>query len=274
MTFPSIVFKDSITLTNNKYINWLTLDSQRLSLITLDTTDNLILKSGSVGNVVISSGSVLISNGLYVSGSSLTCGSITSNLISNSTSNISLSNGNLILTAASNGNVNVIYGNGNTSKFSFDANGMTMFNDTNGTLNFNLGNSILETTNRLVIYNTENSNFSGGGALVVHGGIDVLKDIVVKGSVTTLSDEKLKCGIQSLPENTLDFIKDIRCVRYQTIFDETKTKIGFIAQDFIRDFPEVVNKYQDNLTLEYQNITSILLKCIQELNEKIEKLKD
>ena len=89
------------------------------------------------------------------------------------------------------------------------------------------------------------------------------------------SDERLKENIKPL-DNVLDKIKDYRCVEYNFKNDKSKgKKIGFIAQDWEEDYPQIVDK--DNkglLDMKYTETIPVLLKAIQELKAEIEILKN
>jgi len=92
---------------------------------------------------------------------------------------------------------------------------------------------------------------------------------------TSASDETLKENIKPL-ENVLDKIKDYRCVEYNFKIDENideDKKIGFIAQDWENDFAPIVSK-DDNgiLAMKYTETIPVLLKAIQELTAKVERL--
>ena len=88
------------------------------------------------------------------------------------------------------------------------------------------------------------------------------------------SDENIKENIVSL-ENVLDKIKDIRCVNYNLKDEEIyKKRLGFIAQDFQKDFKEVVSESNEGiLGLHYTETIPILMKAIQEQQTIIEDLK-
>ena len=88
------------------------------------------------------------------------------------------------------------------------------------------------------------------------------------------SDENLKENIKPL-NNVLDKIKNYRCVEYNFKDDKNKDKkIGFIAQDWQKDFSQVVNKNkQDVLSIKYTETIPVLLKAIQEQQDMIQELK-
>ena len=89
------------------------------------------------------------------------------------------------------------------------------------------------------------------------------------------SDENLKENIKPL-HNVLDKIKDYRCVEYNFKDDENEDKkIGFIAQDWQKDFSQVVNKNkQDVLSIKYTETIPVLLKAIQELEARVKELEN
>jgi len=90
---------------------------------------------------------------------------------------------------------------------------------------------------------------------------------------TSNSDIALKENIKPL-ENVLDKIKDYRCVEYNLKESPEDKKIGFIAQDWVDDFPAIVDKDEkDMLGMKYTETIPVLLKAIQELKAEIEILK-
>jgi hypothetical protein len=101
---------------------------------------------------------------------------------------------------------------------------------------------------------------------------------------TAASDERLKENISEI-SNALDIIKDKRCSRFNYVDDSEKRKtVGFIAQDWVDDLPEIVNASKgldvddendtdEYLGLEYQGVIPVLTKAIQEQQTMIEDLK-
>jgi hypothetical protein len=112
--------------------------------------------------------------------------------------------------------------------------------------------------------NNNNANFGG--------------DITAVGNVTAYSDIKLKENIVSV-DNGLGKVLAMRAVYYNMKSDSTKTKrIGVIAQEIQKILPEVVKLSQDpkedpegTLTVDYGNITAILIEAIKEQQSQIEK---
>lgn len=92
---------------------------------------------------------------------------------------------------------------------------------------------------------------------------------------TSTSDIRLKKDVEELP-NVLNKIKDIKAISYRGINSNSKQKnIGLSAQNVRESFPTVVNESEDGfLCISYDRLTPILIKAIQELTEKLEKLED
>ena len=135
------------------------------------------------------------------------------------------------------------------------------------------------------------SNTSGGWAMMALGEVLSIRSSAVPGSTsgnprvqltnysstawTASSDESLKENINSIG-NVLDKIDGYRCIEYNLIDDKTKDKkIGFIAQDWQKDFPQIVEQMEDEkIGMKYTETIPILLKAIQELKARIETLEN
>lgn len=86
------------------------------------------------------------------------------------------------------------------------------------------------------------------------------------------SDKSLKKNVEPL-EDALDKVLDLEGVSFD--WKESGRKdIGFIAQDVEEVVPEIVSTNKDGLkTLEYGNITALLVEAIKDQQEQIEELK-
>ena len=91
------------------------------------------------------------------------------------------------------------------------------------------------------------------------------------GSWSSESDERLKENIIEL-DNVLENINNLRAVKYN-YKNGNDTKIGFIAQDWQKDFSEVIEE-GEHLSMKYTETIPVLLKAIQELKAEIEILKN
>jgi hypothetical protein len=104
--------------------------------------------------------------------------------------------------------------------------------------------------------------------------LDMSGNMTVAGDVTAFSDARVKTNVQTI-ENALDKTLALRGVSYnRTDSDDTRTKIGVIAQETLEIVPEVVN--QDNsgmYNVSYGNMTALLIEAIKEQQAQIEDLK-
>ncbi len=93
------------------------------------------------------------------------------------------------------------------------------------------------------------------------------------GGWTHSSDRRLKEEIQPM-DSSLEKILQLKPVTYKYRTDrEEKQQIGFIAQDVEPLFPEVVETDDEGLkSMIYSNLIAPVVKAIQELNRKIDKL--
>jgi hypothetical protein len=127
------------------------------------------------------------------------------------------------------------------------------------------------------IYNTSNSLGVGtGGSLTVLGGVSIAKDMFVGGAVNSYSDIRLKTNIVCLP-SVLDKLEDINPIyfNYSDLSGlHTKANMGFIAQDFINTFPELLTSYDSFYSLDYSKFCVVLLKAIKELKSEIKDLQN
>jgi hypothetical protein len=89
-----------------------------------------------------------------------------------------------------------------------------------------------------------------------------------------VSDEALKENISDIGP-VLDKVTNYRCVNYSLKATQSADadKIGFIAQDWEADFPNVVDRDEnDELSMKYTETIPVLLKAIQEQQDLIESL--
>ena len=103
------------------------------------------------------------------------------------------------------------------------------------------------------------------------------KDVYIGAVLATSSDIRLKTNISQFNkgEKVIDKINRLNTISYSYISDTTqKQHIGFIAQDFLQDFSEIVNSDPNGFySLDYQKITVILMECIKELRKELQELK-
>lgn len=195
------------------------------------------------------------------------------NIILNNTTggSILLSNNGIVALTATGGNIGV---NTLSPIATFDVNGTGLIRSTVDSSNSTTAAFVI--TGGLSISKTSNAtSTTNGGALTISGGVGILKDVYVGGTVTSSSDTRLKKNLRPL-ESILDKIKNISPLKYNSIhiFD-TNDHIGFIAQDFEKDFPELLmrNSQDAYYSLAYDRITALNMACIKELKQENESLK-
>ena len=121
----------------------------------------------------------------------------------------------------------------------------------------------------------EGNNPVGGYNRVVWWSQIVTGKFRQHAGITTGSDRKLKENIEPTPVNALDKINALNLVAFDYIKDKTHEEIGLIAQEVFNIIPGSVEKYEgedNHLTINYSKFVPYLIKAIQELNQKIEKM--
>jgi len=122
-------------------------------------------------------------------------------------------------------------------------------------------------------------NFAIGGIKkleINNGGIIVTGGVTASGDITAYSDRRLKKDIVSLPEDTLERVLKVEAVSFKMKNkrkDGDRTRIGFVAQQLQECFPELVTpELNGYLSVSYGNMTSVLVKALQQLHAKVEDL--
>jgi hypothetical protein len=112
--------------------------------------------------------------------------------------------------------------------------------------------------------------------LVFNGGVGNTCSIAASTGITCSSDERLKTNITDLDTDTLDKVLALKTVTYNWISDpQGKQMIGFIAQDLQPQFPQLVSTNIDGmLSVNYAQMTPILVEAIREMNLKIIDMND
>lgn len=285
----------SIFVTGKSILNVLNVSELTTGTILATTSLMAIGNSNTIGNIYTSGGNVGINttdpnyqvdvNGsmrvvtdLYVNGNMSGTSSTFATLTLTSTNpSIDISNGSLLA-----------YG-GITIKCTVDAssvtNGGSLLTDGGAAIGKMLfvGDSINVTnniqSNTLALLSSENGlGIGSGGSLTVLGGGSISKDLYVGGTVTSSSDIRLKTNITNFKnanESMLNKIDKLRTIKYTYKDDELNTPyVGFVAQDFVSDFPEFTRCPKGGFySLDYQKISVILLECIKELKTEVHSLK-
>jgi hypothetical protein len=172
---------------------------------------------------------------------------------------------------ASNGNVGI---NTISPGQTFDVNGTGLIRSVADSSNSTTAAFMV--TGGVSISNTTNAtSVTSGGALTIAGGVGILKDVYVGGTVTSSSDNRLKKNLRPL-ESILDKIENITPLKYNSIHTlDHDDHIGFIAQDFEEHFPELLmrNSQDAYYSLAYDRITALNMACIKELKQENKLLK-
>ena len=130
------------------------------------------------------------------------------------------------------------------------------------------------------IYHNSSSRFLSLGTneteqarLTTGGAWHVVNDVVAFSS--TPSDKRLKTNVKDI-DYGLDTIMKLKPKQYDWKKDD-RHDIGFIAQEVEEVIPEIVkdNEWFDDKvkTLDYEKLTAVLIKAVQELKTEIEELK-
>ena len=121
---------------------------------------------------------------------------------------------------------------------------------------------------------------SDGTASLSNGSLSGVTDIVTTGSITAggdltvLSDARLKANIVSLG-STLSKLLLIDGKSYTMKKDENKKqKIGVLAQDIEKVFPELVSESNGVKSVNYQGLVPVLINALKEQQTEIEILKE
>lgn len=100
----------------------------------------------------------------------------------------------------------------------------------------------------------------------------------VNGFYTVTSDRRLKKSIEPIHDGVIEKLMKLQVSKYNYIDDESKEEsIGFMAQDLLVDFPEVVTvrkneKDEDYYSVSYELLNVLVVKAIQEQDEQKKKL--
>ena len=107
--------------------------------------------------------------------------------------------------------------------------------------------------------------------VMANGDTTVSNDLTVGGDIVVSSDSRLKANIMSLG-STLAKLLLIDGKRY-TMKKNGKQKIGVLAQDIQKVFPELVTTDDKNmLAVNYQGLVPVLINALKEQDDKISRL--
>lgn len=169
-------------------------------------------------------------------------------------------------------NTELGYLNGVTSAIQTQLNGkVDITGDTmTGTLNVP-ANGFKIGTDQMVA----SGGYIGIGTASPTAELEVDGDIKFSGTITDVSDRRLKEEIEPI-EDSLDRIRMAKAYSYVMRNDEKKRlEYGFMAQDFLHIFPELVHVGNDGyLSLNYMGLIPWTVQAIQEVDEEVQKIKE
>ena len=116
---------------------------------------------------------------------------------------------------------------------------------------------------------TDDSNRSDAFKVMFNGDATVSNDLTVSGDVVISSDARLKSNIVSLGR-TLAKILQIDGKSYTKKKDESeKQKIGLLAQDIEKVFPDLVSESNGIKSVNYQGLVPVLINALKEQDNRI-----
>ena len=152
---------------------------------------------------------------------------------------------------------------GSTVIGQYNSSGSTV---TNSATAFNAANTAFVIGN-----GTDSSNTSDAFKVMFNGDATVGNDLTVEGDVVTNSDMRLKANILSLG-STLYKLLQIDGKTYTMKRDATKKqKIGLLAQDIEKVFPELVVENKGIKWVNYQGLVPVLINALKEQDGKMKE---
>ena len=137
---------------------------------------------------------------------------------------------------------------------------------------------------------SSNVNFSGNGVglynggvswvpeintLEVHGHVQIFGNMLASGLIMSTSDRNLKKNIEPLDKG-INVINELQPKSYlwkdNNLNTPNKKTFGFIAQEVNEIIPDIVHKQEEYYNIEYNSLTAILTKSIQELSNKVDDI--
>ena len=126
-------------------------------------------------------------------------------------------------------------------------------------------------------YTDTNTTYSAGNGLSLSGTTFLMSgaytgNFTATGDITAYSDESLKKDVKTI-EGALDKTKELRGVEFTRIADDSRS-IGVIAQELENVLPELVLTDDEGIkSVNYAQITGLLIEAVKELSAKVDELK-
>jgi hypothetical protein len=121
----------------------------------------------------------------------------------------------------------------------------------------------------------------GIGTTIPQQRLHVVGNILATGSITSLSDVRLKTSIIPMTK-VMSSLQNINAIYYywnKTVFPEIevtdKRQLGFSAQEIEKYFPDLVETDSKGYkSVDYGRLTPVLLEAVKELQQQIDELKE
>ena len=127
------------------------------------------------------------------------------------------------------------------------------------------------------VVNTDtNTTYTAGNGLTLSGTQFLMSgtytgNFTATGNITAYSDSRLKKDVKTI-EGALDKTKALRGVEFTRIEDDAKS-IGVIAQELEAVLPELVLTDDEGMkSVNYAQITGLLIEAVKELSAKVDEL--
>jgi hypothetical protein len=121
---------------------------------------------------------------------------------------------------------------------------------------------------------TDDSNRSDAFKVMFNGDATISNDLTVSGDIVISSDARIKSNIVSLGA-TLSKLLLIDGKSYTMKKDESeKQKVGLLAQDIEKVFPELVSERNGIKSVNYQGLVPVLINALKEQEERIKRLEE
>ena len=145
-----------------------------------------------------------------------------------------------------------------------------------GATNVTNNNQLTNGAGYITSYTDTNTTYTAGNGLSLSGTQFLMSgaytgNFTATGDITAYSDESLKKDVKTI-EGALDKTKELRGVEFTRIADDKKS-IGVIAQELETILPELVLTNDEGIkSVNYAQITGLLIEAVKELSAKVDEL--
>lgn len=115
--------------------------------------------------------------------------------------------------------------------------------------------------------------------VVIQGNLTVEKDLTVKGSIYSPSDERLKQNVSNINEEAINNLMTLNPIIYEYKYEPHKQHYGVLAQEMENVFPELVEEKKvlesddEYKTVNYVELVPIMLAKMKQMQNEINELK-